>query len=503
MSASKDLSGKNKIVYFYEEAHVFIVGPLWKRVESLFEWSTDPETISYDLEPFSIMKIIIAGAGEVGFHLAKLLSYEAQDIILIDTNKESLSYADTHLDIRVLRGDATSVSILQEAQVEDSDLVIGVTSSETTNLTLCVLAKQLGCKRTIARISNTEFLDNRELIKFSELGIDELISPEELAATEIQLLLNQSAFNDTQEFEGGALIMVGVSLPKTAPFVGKMVMDAAKIFPEIHFMPIAVQRAGTQFTLIPRGDTVFKEEDQVYFVTSKAGVEELYKLLGKKREEIKNVMILGGSKVGFKTARDLCSKRFNVKLIEKSKEKAIDIADGLPNALVINGDGRNVELLDEESLEAMDAFIAVTGNSETNIMSCLVAKSRHIKKTIALVENMDYFQLSHSIGIDTLINKKLLAANNIFRYIRKGEVVALTRLNNLNAELLEFIVKPTSQVNGKIIRELDFPRTAIIGGVVRHGEGIIALGHFKIMEGDRVVVCCRPEAIPKIEKLFL
>ncbi|WP_394750863.1 Trk system potassium transporter TrkA [Spongiimicrobium salis] len=449
------------------------------------------------------MKIIIAGAGEVGFHLAKLLSYESQDITLIDSHKESLTYADTHLDIRVLKGDATSIAVLQDAQVENSDLVIGVTSSETTNLTLCMLAKQLGSKRTIARISNTEFVDNKEVIKFSELGIDELISPEELAATEIQLLLNQSAFNDTYEFEEGALIMVGVSLPKTAPFVGKMVKEAAKIFPELHFMPIAIQRVGTQYTIIPRGDTVFKEEDQVYFITSSGGVDELYKLTGKEKKEIKNVMILGGSKVGFKTARDLCANKFNVKLIEKDKEKAFDIADDLPNALVINGDGRNVELLDEESLESMDAFIAVTGNSETNIMSCLVARSKHIKKTIALVENMDYFQLSQSIGIDTLINKKLLAANNIFRYIRKGEVVALTRLNNLNAEILEFIVKRTSAVNGKIIRELNIPRSATIGGVIRDNVGITALGDFKIIEGDRVVVCCLPRAIPKVEKLFL
>ena len=449
------------------------------------------------------MRIIIAGAGEVGFHLAKLLSYEAQEITLIDTDKERLSYADNHLDIRVLRGDATSIQVLQDAQVDSSDLVIGVTASETTNLTLCVLAKQLGCKRTMARISNTEFMDNRELIKFEELGIDELISPERLAAMEIQLMLNQSAFNDTYQFEEGLLTMFGVILPKTAPFVGKMVKEAARIFPELNFMPIALQRTGTQFTLIPRGDTIFKEGDQVYFITSDKGVEELYKLSGMQKQDIKNVMILGGSKVGFKTARDLCNKKFNVKLIEKNKEKAFDIADELPHALVINGDGRNVELLEEENLESMDAFIAVTGNSETNIMSCLVAKNKKIKKTIALVENMNYFQLSHSIGVDTLINKKLLAANSIFRYIRKGEVLALTRLNNLNAEILEFEVKATSLVNGEIIRELNFPREASIGGVIRNGEGIIALGDFRIMEGDKVVVCCLPKAIPRIEKLFL
>ena len=435
--------------------------------------------------------------------MAKLLSYESQNITLIDSNKESLTYADSHLDIKVLKGDATSISVLREAKVESSDLVIGVTSSETTNITLCLLAKQMGCKKTIARISNIEFIDNKELINFSEMGIDELISPEELAATEIQLLLNKSAFFDTYEFEEGALIMVGVVLPKGAPFIGKTVKDAAHIFPELHFMPIAMQRIGTQYTLMPRGDTVFKENDQVYFVTDRKGVDELYKLTGKKKEEIKNVMILGGSKVGYNAARDLCSKKFNVKLIEKNKERAFDISDSLPNALVINGDGRNVELLEEESLESMDAFIAVTGNSETNIMSCLMARSKNIKKTIALVENMDYYQLSQSIGVDTLINKKLLAANNIFRYIRRGEVVALTRLNNLNAEILEFEVKETSRVNGKFIREIEFPRSAIIGGIVRDGVGNIALGDFRIQEGDRVVVCCLPDSISKIERLFI
>ncbi|MEL4309012.1 Trk system potassium transporter TrkA [Joostella sp. CR20] len=448
------------------------------------------------------MKIIIAGAGEVGFHLAKLLSYESQDITLIDTDKESLNYADTHLDIKVLRGDATSVSVLKEARVDTSDLMIGVTSSETTNITLCLLAKQLGCKRTIARISNTEFIHHKDEVKFDTLGIDELISPEKLASEEIQLLLDQSAFNDSYEFEDGALIMVGTALQRTAPFVGKSVKEAANIFPELHFVPIAIQRFGTQYTLIPRGDTVFKEGDQAYFVTLKEGVEELYKLTGKTKEDIKNVMILGGSKIGFKTARDLCSSKFRVKLIEKDKSKAFDLADDLPNALIINGDGRNVDLLEEEDISEMDAFIAVTGNSETNIMSCLMAKSKNIKKTIALVENMDYFQLSQSIGIDTLINKKLLAANNIFRHIRKGEVVALTKLNNLNAEMLEFIVKPTSNVTGKVIKDIDFPRSAIIGGVIRNGEGVIALGDFEIKAGDRVVVCCLPRSISKVEKLF-
>lgn len=449
------------------------------------------------------MKIIIAGAGEVGFHLAKLLSFESQDITLIDNDKECLSYADSHLDIRVIKGDATSIAILKEARVQTVDMVIGVTASETTNITVCVLAKQLGAKRTIARISNAEFIENKEEVGFIKFGIDELISPEALAASEIELLLNQSAFSDSYEFENGALTMVGTTLSDQALFVGKTVRQAAEVFPELHFMPIAIQRSGTQYTIIPRGDTKFKEGDQVYFVTSKGGVDELYKLTGKVKEQIKKVMILGGSKIGHKTTSDLCDHKFRVKLIENNKDKAFDLADDLPNALIINGDGRNVELLEEENIDEMDAFIAVTGNSETNIMSCLVAKSKGVRKTIALVENMDYFQLSHSIGIDTLINKKLLAANNIFRFIRKGEVVAMTKLNNMNAELLEFIVKPTSEVSDNLIKDLDFPRSAIIAGVIRDDVGMIPLGNFYIKAGDRVVVCCLPKSIKKIEKLFL
>ena len=448
------------------------------------------------------MKIIIAGAGEVGFHLAKLLSYESQEITLIDTDKDSLSYADTHLDIKVVRGDATSIAILKESNVVNCDLFIAVTASETTNITVCVLAKQLGAKKTIARITNTEFINHKDEVGFTKFGIDELISPESLAASEIELSLKQSSFNDTYEFEEGALAMMGLTLSKTASFVGKTVKQAAEIFPEIHFIPIAIQRFGTQFTIIPRGNTIFKRGDHVVFITSEGGAEELCKLTGKSNSEIKNVMILGGSQIGYKSARDLSEKGFNVKLFEANKERAFDIADDLPEVLVIQSDGRNVDVLDEESISDMDAFIAVGANSETNIMSCLVAKSKGVKKTVALVENMDYFELSHSVGIETLINKKLLAANNIFRYIRKGEVVAMTKLSNMNAELLEFEVKASSSICNKYIRKIDFPRSAIIGGVVRNGEGMIALGDFKIQEGDRVVVCSLLQSIKGVEKLF-
>jgi len=445
------------------------------------------------------MKIIIAGAGEVGFHLAKLLSYESQEITLIDPVRDSLTFAEGHLDIKVLKGDSTSIKTLNDANASDADLFIGVTSLQATNLTACFLAKQLGVKKTIARISNTEYNNSKNNINFSDLGVDELISPEDLASDEIELVVNQSVFNDTFEFEDGALTTLGLNLSDSAILIGKSVTEAATFFPEIHFFPIAIKR--NDVTIIPRGNTIFKIGDHVVFMTIKGGDKELCKLSGTDLTKIDDVMIMGGGNIGRKVAKKL-SKNFNVKIIEKSKSRAQDLADRLPETLVIYGDGRNVELLDEENLNNMDAFISVTGNSETNIMSCLVAKSKGIKKTIALVDNMDYYKLSQSIGIDTLINKKLLAANSIVKYIKKAEVVAISQLSNMNAELLEFVINENSHVCDKFIRDLNFPREAIISGVIRDGNGLVVLGDFKILKDDRVVVCCKLDTVNQVEKFF-
>lgn len=448
------------------------------------------------------MKIIIAGAGEVGFHLAKLLSFESQNITLVDSERGPLAQADAYLDIRVVYGDATSIAVLKDSGVEETDLLIAVTASEAVNITTCVLAKQLGAKRTIARISNTEFIESKQRENFSKIGIDELISPESLASAEIELLLSQSAFNDTFEFENGELTMIGLSLSRSSGFVGKSVKEVARENPNLKYVPIALQRYGTQYTIIPRGDTIFKRGDQVYFTTDKKGVDQIVELSGKEHREINNVMILGGSQIGYKSAKELAEIGYHVKLIESNRERAYTIADDIPNCMVIHGDGRSSYLLQEESIEDMDAFISVTGNSETNIMACLMAKSKGVQKAIALVENMDYFQLSQSIGIDSLINKKLLAANAIFRYVRRGKIVAMTKLANMNAELLEFMVTKNSKVLNKQIKELNFPSQAIIGGVIRDGKGIIALGDFRMEEGDRMVVCCLPQALDTVGKLF-
>jgi len=383
------------------------------------------------------MKIIIAGAGEVGLHLSKLLSFESHDITLIDNNDINLKDGENYLDIKVINGDSSSISTLGQANVKDSDLVIGVTASESINFLTCSLSKQLGAKRTIARITNPEFISDNS-IDFKKLGIDEIISPEHLAANEIKLLVNDSAFTNSHDFEDGELKMMAARIQTDAPFVGKKVQEAASVYPGIKFMPIAIERSGSQSAIIPRGNTLFKKDDHVYFITCDDGVDELYKLMGTKKDKLQNIMILGGGRVGFKVAQELSEEGYSVKLVEINNDKAEKIADQLNNVLVLNLDGTRVDLLSEENLDQMDAFISTTGDSQKNIMSCLMAKSKKIKKTIALVDDSDYFELSESIGVDTLINKKLLAANEIFRFIRKGNILELNKLNNMNAEVLEF-----------------------------------------------------------------
>jgi trk system potassium uptake protein TrkA len=447
------------------------------------------------------MKIIIAGAGDVGFHLAKLLSYESQDTYIIDFDGDKLSYIHNHLDVFTKKGDATSINLLKEIGIDSADLLLAVTESQNTNFTISVIGKALGVKKTIARIDNPEFLKN-DIIDFKNFGVDFMISPQELAADEIKMLLDQSSFNDTVEFEKGVFNVMGTSLSYKSPILDLTVKEAKDKFPLVDFITIAIKREGVSQTIIPRGDTVYNIKDQVYFSVPKKSINKLYPIIGQEQLHIKNVMILGGSSIGFKTARNLCKENFNVKLIEKDREKALDIADKLSNTLVINGDGRNLELLEEENIREMDAFIAVTGDSETNIMSCLVAKSKGVKKTIALVENMDYINISQTIGIDTLINKKLLAASSILKHIRKGEVLALANLHNIDAEVFEFEVKENSRVTKKPISELKFPREAVFGGIIRNGKAMMSFGSFQIKTGDRAIVFCLPEAISTIEELF-
>lgn len=445
------------------------------------------------------MRIIIAGAGEMGFHLAKLLSAEEQDIVIIDTNTEALDYVSSYLDVGTVKGSSTSPNTLRESGVAKADLLIAVTSIQDTNITTCILGKNLGAKKTIARISNVEFIQQREELNLKGMGIDEVISPASLAAKEIKRLLKQSALTDTFEFEKGTLSLVGITVGENSELMGKSLTETAYLNPNHNFTTVAILRDDK--TIIPHGENKFLKDDHAYFISEPDGISTVTNLAGKQSIEVKNVMILGGSKVGVNTAR-LLSKKYNIKLVESDRDKCIELAELLPDTMVINGDGRDINLLKQESIDRIDAFIALTENSETNIMSSLVAKNHGVKKTIALVENVDYIHLSQSIGVDTLINKKLIAANFIFRYVRKGEVLDLTSIHGVDAEILEFEIGEKAKILEKELREIDFPKTAIVGGVIRNGKGIAVRGNFEFQPKDKVVVLSMPECIRKVESFF-
>lgn len=445
------------------------------------------------------MRIIIAGAGDVGKHLAKLLAYENQDIIVIDLNQERLRQLGSQLDVSTIRGSSTSFRVLKDANVAEADLLIAVTESEEVNLATSVIAKQLGAKRTVARISNEEYLMSKETLDLRKIGIDELISPESLAAREIRRLLRIAAVTDTFEFDQGLLSLIGITIDRDSPLLNHSLAETSRLNPNNTFVTVAILRDG--HTIIPRGDTRIEPNDHVYFIAEPNGIDRVLDLTGKKKIEIKNIMILGGSKAAYHTARKL-STNYNVKLIERDRDKCFELADQLPKSLIINGDGRDVEILEEEGLGNMDAFLALTGDSETNIISCLVAKDKGVKKTIALVENIDYIHLSQNIGVDTMINKKLIAANFIFRYIRKGDVVSITGIHGVEAEILEYEVNNNCRIVNKQIKDLEFPKEAVIGGVVRKGKGQVAMGNFQFEPNDRVVILSKRESLSDVEKFF-
>lgn len=445
------------------------------------------------------MKIVIAGAGDIGFHISRLLSTELNDIVLIDYDDDALEHAKDHLDVLTMSGDATSLETLEEAGVPDCDLFLAVTTSESSNLISAIMAKKMGAARTIARLTKLEYMKPDKQEMFRSLGIDKIISPTQLAVQEISRLLDHCEVTDHFEFEDGKLSLVGITVDDDSPLTNRSIAQVACTVNSLVFRPIAMLRG--QSTILPRPDTVFRRKDHVYFITPNCELDELMKAIGKKKVEVKNVMIVGGSAMGLNTAKAL-EHTYNVKLIEKDKKRCKVLHGQLEKTLVIKGDASNVDLLREEGLENMDAFIALTPNSESNIITSLFADEAGVGKTIALVDNTDYTHISMNIGIDTLINKKLIAANNIFRFVRKGKIEAITGIHGVNAEIIEFEVHKSNKLTRKPLKTLRFPSNSIIGMVIRGEENIIPTGEFIFEVGDKAIIFALPNAIHKIEALF-
>ncbi|MFO8066455.1 MAG: Trk system potassium transporter TrkA [Bacteroidales bacterium] len=445
------------------------------------------------------MDILIAGDNEVALHLAKLFAMENHDTTLVCPDKDLLKVIETHSDLMTVIGDSTSRETLLSANVKKTDLLISVLHDGRLNVLTSIMGKQLGAKICIAKVDNSEYMEDDCQLMYANFGVDYLISSEKIVAREITNLLKYTAAAEIFDFSDDQLFLMLIRLDRDAPVIGKSLDEIAREHEKLDYRSVAIHRKSE--TIIPKGDDVFQENDMAYVVTKTGGIDHLLKLGGKERFEINNIMIVGGGSIGLQTAHEL-EKNFNVKLFEMNKERSEFLTDELQSTLIINGDARDINLLEDERIGAMDAFIAVTNSSETNILTCLLARKYGVKKTIALVENLDYVDISQNIGIDTIINKKTAIASYIVRFTLKSQVLTTKCLTGIDAEVFEFVAKAGSPVTKKPIKKLNFPDKAIIGGVVRNNKGYIAMGDFQIEENDKVVVFALPQAFHKVDKLF-
>ena len=450
------------------------------------------------------MKIVIAGAGEVGSHLAKMLSSssETNNITVLDSNPERLEALAGTTDVLTVEGQPSSIEKLKEAGAGKADLFIAVSPAalQDVNIVSALLAKNLGAKKVAARINNNEYMKAENRLLFTSLGIDLLFYPEKVAAEEIYELLKHSASTEFMDFAQGKLQMIVFKLDDGASLIGKRPSDFAGKYDPLPFKVVAISRGGE--TIIPHTDTKLKMNDLLFMITKKQGVDELMHFFGKPNIKITSLMILGGGKIGEFVAASSSRYTTDIKLIELKKERCTELSEKLNGVLIVNGDGRNSDFLIDEGIKNYDAFVAVTSNTETNILACMIAKRFGVAKTIAEVENIEYIQLAKNMGVDAVINKKLITAGRIFKLTLSSKVRNVKYLSGTEAEVIEYIVNPESKITAAPLKELGFPKDAIIGGVIRGKESIIAVGDTQIMPYDKVAVFALPHAVKEVDKFF-
>ncbi len=443
------------------------------------------------------MKIVIAGAGEVGSHLAKLLSREEQDIILVDNDAEKLAAIDANYNLMTRCGSPTSFAVLRDAGTARCDLFIAVTPFETTNVIACSIAKSLGAKKTVARIDNYEFMESSHKDFFNSMGVNKLIYPEYLAAQEILTSLKRTWVRAWFEIHEGELIVIGVKIRDNARLRGMQLKQLAMEQGSFHVA--AIRRAHA--TIIPRGDDRIETNDILYFTTTRDHIDDIRDICGKTQQEIRKVLIMGGSRIAIRLTA-LASDKYKFKIIDIDRARCNKLCERCPDARIINGDARDIETLIEEGIDDMDAFIALTDSSETNILASVTAKEHGVKKTIAEVEDLQFISSAENLNIGTVVNKKLLASSNIFQILLDADSASSKFMALADADVAEIEVKPRSKVTRGAVKDLGLSRDMTIAGLIRDGHGMLVNGNTVIQPGDHVVVFCLSGAIHKIERLF-
>ena len=446
------------------------------------------------------MKIIISGAYTIGSYLARLLSRNEQDIVLMDECSENLEKISNEADLLTMEGSATSIKNLKEAGAEDADLFIAVTPDESKNIAACVLAHQLGAKKTVARVDNPEYVEpsNQEL--FHQMGVSSIIYPELLAAKDIINGLKMSWVRQRWDVHDGALVMLGIKLRESCEILDRPLKEISG--PDDPYHVVAIKH--NDETIIPGGNDTLQLYDLAYFMTTKQYIPYVRKIVGKEHYvDVQNVIFMGGGKTAARAVRML-PEYMHAKIIEQDPTRCEELNNILDeDTLVINGDGRDIGLLQEEGIRNTQAFVSLTSNAETNILACLTAKRMGVRKTVAAVENFDYVGTAESLDIGTIINKKAVAASHIYQMMLDANVENIRFLMSVNADVAEFVPSPDAKITRKVVRELNLPRGVTIGGLVRNGEGMLVSGNTQIEAGDSVVVFCYNVDMKKVEKLFM
>ena len=451
------------------------------------------------------MRIIIEGAGEVGSHLAKMLSSEANDITVIDPDDNRLARLARTVDVATVKGNVSSLKALKEAGVEHSDLFIAVNpaTNQDVNVVSALIAKKLGCPKVCARIDDEEYISYENKYIFTEMGIDLMFYPEKIAAQEIVEQLRRSTSSETMDCARGKLQMAVFRLEEDSPILDMKLAEftAAVSNENLQFRVVAISRGDE--TMMPRFDTRFKYHDIIYIITKRESIDSLMDFLGKSNVEVNKVMVLGGGEVGFMVASGISRNVDTVKVFERDRQRCLELSQMTDdNVIVVNADGRNTDTLLEENIRDYDAFVAVTGNDEANVLACVVAKKFGVPRTVAQVENIEYIHLAEEMGVDTVINKKLITAGKIFKMTLSNKVRFIKYMSGTNAEVLEYIVAPDSLITRKPLKDIGFPENAIVGGVVRGNESFIAVGDTRIQTYDRVAVFALPEAVKEVDRFF-
>lgn len=446
------------------------------------------------------MRVLIVGAGEVGYHLAQRLSQEHQDVVLIETDPDRAAFAQQQLDILTIVGNGASVSVLEEAGVRNARVILAVTSRDEVNLISCLTAKKLGVAYTVARISNPEYYDRSSVLSREQMGIDLMVNPERECAWETYHLLQSAAATDVAHFADGRLQLIGLNVLAGAPVAGRTLRDLGEQLRDRHFITTAIVRNGR--TEVPGPDDTVEVGDRIYMIAPTHEVQEIPPLAGHERFALRRVMIAGGSTEGVYLAQVLEEHGIDCTILDRDRRRCVEMAERLPKSLVLHADATDLELLEMEGVSGIDGYVAATGNDETNLLSSLLAKSVGARKVVSLIDKFEYFGIVPRVGIDASVSPRVSTVNAILRYVRRGRVITVASLSGIDAEAIEFQVDASAPITGMTLRDADFPEGAVVGAILRGDEILIPRGDDRVLEGDDVIVFTLPDALPAVEKLF-